>query len=203
MAEEPAGIWRRIKADPGHGPELVAQAAMAHYPPAARAWADRLRRTYPFATPDGLARLAARDHIRLARAAGAATVLGGPLGPLTGTAAVLAVQGRLVAHIAAAYEVEPRAADLLVLTGVHPSVEAAEAALAAAEKPGAPTTLWRAGVPLLRMLGGWTVLRAAARVLPGAAIVLGATAGARRMEALAADATRYYRRRPSRSLNRA
>src|SRR5262249_28202154 len=113
--EEHADVWRLVKADPGHGPEFLARAAIARYEPAARAWAAGLRRTYPTASPDGLARLAARDHVRLAQAAGVATALGGPLGVLTGTVAALALRARLVAHIAAAFEADPSAAELLML----------------------------------------------------------------------------------------
>jgi hypothetical protein len=47
------------------------------------------------------------------------------------------------------------------------------------------------------------VLKAAARIVPGVTIVLGANADARRIERLADRAIRHYRRIDNRSLNSA
>ncbi|MGC1210804.1 MAG: hypothetical protein WA890_05980, partial [Micromonospora sp.] len=67
--------WRAISArvldHPGFAPELLALAAVAALGPRARDWAEGLRAAYPDADPDGLARLAARRFVRLARAGGA------------------------------------------------------------------------------------------------------------------------------------
>lgn len=164
-------LWSRVRANPGYAPELLARSAVTIYGPVARAWVDRTRGTYPDAAPDALARL------------------------------VAALQARLTPHIAAAYGTDPahpdRAADLLVLTRVHPDAETARAALDSTEPTAAERALadvaWRAGVPLLRIFGGWAARRALARLVPGAALVWGATAGADALRGLAARAVLHYR----------
>ena len=150
--------------------ERAAQTAVERYGSAARTWATRLRTTYPRATPDGLARLAARDHVRLARATGAAAALAGPIGPAAGTGAVLAVQARLVVHVAAAYGVEPTGADILRLVNGAANLRSAS-------------------------------VRAVARLVPGAAVVLGALLDGRLLDRLATRAVQHYRSHSSRSFN--
>ncbi|AVT30866.1 hypothetical protein C6361_16795 [Plantactinospora sp. BC1] len=105
--------------------------------PEARAWADWVRATYPGATADGLVRLATRRYVRLAATGAALSTVTGLLAPLAELAAVTWAQAGLVLHLAAAHGHDPtgpeRAADVLVLTRVHPDLASARAALAAAE----------------------------------------------------------------------
>lgn len=162
--------------------ERLAQTAVQRYGSAARTWAASLRTTYPRATPDGLARLAARDHVRLARATGAAAALSGPLGPVLNTAAVLALQARLVVHVAAAYGVEPAEAEIRQLIST-------------------PATLRSASLnAVARLLPGAALVPGVALV-PGAALVLGPLADGRLLDRLATRAIDHYRSHPSRSFN--
>jgi len=195
-------LWARLRIDPGYAPELLAEAAVEAYGPQARAWVDRMRLVYPAATATALARLATAEHTRLAATTGGLSALANPLAPLAGAAGLAGLQARLVLRIAAAHGADPtapeRAIDLLVLTGVQPDAERAREALAAAGKPsqtqpGRSETLRRAGPPLVRTLTVWLGLRALARLVPGSAVALGATAGADATRALAARAVQHYR----------
>lgn len=204
VAAPPAA--RELLAHPGYAPELLALAAVGGLGPHARAWAERIRATYPAATPDGLARLATRRFTRLSAVCGAASAAAGLLAPVAELAAVAWTQAALVLHLAAAYGQDPthpdRAADLLVLTQVHSTDEVARAALAAARQAGdgddqpvhrAAEAAWRLAAPLAAHTSGWFALRLAARLLPGAA-VLAATAGdSAATERLAARALARYR----------
>jgi hypothetical protein len=196
----------RLFDHPGYAPELLALAAVDALGAGAQAWAERSRETYPAATPDGLARLAARRFVRLAGASGAASAAAGVFAPLAELAGVAWTHAGLVLHLAAAYGHEPthpdRAADLLVLTQVHPDDETARGALAAArEAPDAgdlplhraAEAGWRLAAPLAAQTGGWLALRLAARLLPGAAMLAAAAGNSAAAQRLAARAVVRYR----------
>ncbi|MEV4758781.1 hypothetical protein AB0J86_27290 [Micromonospora sp. NPDC049559] len=206
-AEPAPGLTARLLAHPGYAPELLATAAVESLGPGARAWAERVRTDYPSATPEGLARLATRRFVRIAGTGGAVSAGAGLLAPLAELVVVAWTQAGLVLHLAAAYGHEPthpdRAADLLVLTRVHPDDAAARDALAAAGRAGpegedaldrALEAAWRLGVPLAAQAGGWLALRAAARLLPGAAALAAAAGGTAVAQRLAARAVARYRR---------
>jgi hypothetical protein len=119
---------------------------------------------------------------------------------------VLWTQANLVLHLAAAYGRDPahpdRAAELLVLTRVHPDAESARAALTAAREADGPgeepwsrvaEAAWRLAAPLAAQAGGWLALRVASRLLPGAAVLAAAAGDAAAAERLAARATTAYR----------
>ncbi|WP_233257650.1 hypothetical protein [Micromonospora sp. S4605] len=196
----------RLVEHPGFAPELLALAAVEAIGPRARDWADRLRSAYPDASPDGLARLATRRFVRQAGAGGATAALAGAFAPLAELAAVLWTQANLVLHLAAAYGRDPahpdRAAELLVLTQVHPDAESARTALTAAraadgrgDEPWtrAVEAAWRLAAPLAAQAGGWLVLRLASRVLPGAAVLAAAAGDSAAAARLAARAVTRYR----------
>ncbi|MEU5949614.1 hypothetical protein ABZ793_29220 [Micromonospora sp. NPDC047465] len=206
---EPAlrGITSRVLGHPGFAPELLALAAVEVLGPRARDWAQGLRDAYPDAGADGLARLATRRFVRQAGAGGATAALAGLFAPLAELAAVLWTQANLVLHLAAAYGRDPahpdRAVELLVLTRVHPDAGSAKAALAAARAadgpgeapwPRAAEAAWRLAAPLAAQAGGWLALRAASRLLPGAAVLAAAAGDAAGAERLAARAISTYRR---------
>ncbi|MFI7647949.1 hypothetical protein ACIBTZ_17985 [Micromonospora sp. NPDC049460] len=206
---EPAlrGITSRVLGHPGFAPELLALAAVEVLGPRARDWAQGLRDAYPDAGADGLARLATRRFVRQAGAGGATAALAGLFAPLAELAAVLWAQANLVLHLAAAYGRDPahpdRAVELLVLTRVHPDAGSAGAALAAARAadgpgeapwPRAAEAAWRLAAPLAAQAGGWLALRAASRLLPGAAVLAAAAGDAAGAERLAARAISAYRR---------
>jgi hypothetical protein len=114
-------------------------------------------------------------------------------------------QAALVLDIAAAYGQDPtdprRAADLLVLTRVHPTHEAAADALAAALTPveaeagrSAAGAVRRLGMPIVAQVTGWFALRTVNRLLPGSAL-LAATLGARSSaEKLGTKAIAHFKR---------
>ncbi|MGS2617335.1 hypothetical protein ACVCAH_22835 [Micromonospora sp. LZ34] len=196
----------RLVEHPGFAPELLALAAVEAIGPRARDWADRLRSAYPDASPDGLARLATRRFVRQAGAGGASAALAGIFAPLAELAAVLWTQANLVLHLAAAYGRDPahpdRAAELLVLTQVHPDAEGARTALAAARAADGPgdepwprvaEAAWRLAAPLAAQAGGWLVLRLASRVLPGAAVLAAAAGDSAGAARLAARTVTSYR----------
>lgn len=202
--------WRTVAArivdHPGFAPELLAVAAVKELGPRARDWAERARGTYPEADADGLARLATRGFVRLARTGGALAAGAGLFAPAAELAAVLWIQANLVLHLAAVYGRDPgdpdRVAELLVLTQVHPDVGTARAALAAVRSASTPAdgpwphvaeAAWRLATPLAAQVGGWLGLRLASRLLPGAAVLAAAAGDAAAAERLAARATALYR----------
>jgi hypothetical protein len=185
-----------------------------HIGPQAQANLTWLRDTYPSATADGLARMATVRLVRQARTQGAVAGLLGPLAVLAETAVLLWTQTRLLLDVAAAYGRDPadpeRAAELLVLQGVHPDLATAHTALAAARQAAdqaadhgpdadgddgdrSPQLVARlvrvAGRALVRM----TAARRAARLVPGAGAALTAVLDGRATEQLAARATKFYR----------
>ncbi|WP_229705725.1 hypothetical protein [Micromonospora sonchi] len=196
----------RVLDHPGFAPELLALAAVDALGPRAGAWARRLRETYPRADGDGLARLATQRFVRQAAVGGATAALAGAFAPAVELVAVLWSQANQVLHVAAAYDRDPahpeRAAELLVLTQVHPDLTSARAALAAAraadgpgEAPGprAVEAAWRLAAPLTAQAGGWLALRLASRLLPGAAVLAAAAGDSAAAQRLAARAIATYR----------
>ncbi len=118
-------------------------------------------------------------------------------------------QARMVLHIAASYGVDPghpdRATDLLVLQEVHKYAESARLALGVAagrEKPGALLTgrgdtqvgrvLLKLGVRLAQMAGVKAAKRMFAKVIPGAAIILGTWANSSATTDLARRTRAHY-----------
>ena len=196
----------RVLDHPGFAPELLALAAVDALGPRAGEWARRLRETYPRADGDGLARLATQRFVRQAALGGATAALAGAFAPAVELVAVLWSQANLVLHVAAAYDRDPahpeRAAELLVLTRVHPDLTSARSALAAAlaadgpgEAPGprAVEAAWRLAAPLTAQAGGWLALRLVSRLLPGAAVLAAAAGGSAAAQRLAARAIAAYR----------
>uniref|UniRef100_A0A7L6BE48 EcsC family protein n=1 Tax=Micromonospora robiginosa TaxID=2749844 RepID=A0A7L6BE48_9ACTN len=211
MTRTPVEGWRavapRLRDHPGFAPELLALAAVDAIGPRARGWVAQVREAYPQADADGVARLATRRFVRMAGTGGGLAAGAGLFAPAAELAAVLWTQANLVLHMAAAYGHDPahpdRAAELLVLTSVHPDEGAARAALAAARAAGEPAdgpwgrvaeAAWRLATPVAAQAGGWLGLRLAARLLPGAAVLAAATGGTAAAERVAARAVGRYRR---------
>lgn len=169
--------WEAVRR-PGEPPERLAELAVAELGPRAAAWVDTLRRTYPDATPDQLARLAAWQATRRAWLLGAIEAAG-PGAALRLPATAL-VRAALVLRVAAAYGYDPtdarRASDLLHLLGLSEGA-----------------VWWPVGrsgvlVAVAARLVGRKVLARAVRTL--------AAVGEERdsLERLAHRAVRYYRR---------
>ncbi|EWM64595.1 hypothetical protein MCBG_01728 [Micromonospora sp. M42] len=119
-------------------------------------------------------------------------------------------QARLVLHVAAAYGADPthvdRATDLLVLQRVHKAAQTARLALGVAagrERAGAlfgsaadralGRVMLQLGVRLARMAGVRAAKRMFAKVVPGAAIVLGTWANSSATKELADRTRALYR----------
>jgi hypothetical protein len=162
-----------------------------------------LRETYPTATPEALARLAAQRFVRDARVQGTLAGLLGPVALFAESVGLALTHARLVLHVAAAYGADPtdprRAAELLVLQGVHADVRDAEAALADAQRP--PTTTVTPGRlaralsrPAGRSVFKIALARRASRLVPGAGAAVAALLDGRDAERLAARAVRHYRK---------
>ncbi|MGV9315714.1 hypothetical protein ACWDR0_26550 [Streptomyces sp. NPDC003691] len=161
-------LLRAGLADPEHLPEHLARFALRHTGPAAERSVTRVREENPGADPARLRALIVARGRRNTVAEGA--FVGGPfllLIPVAFCAALLN-QARTVLELAGLDGRDPtspeRAAELLVLMGVHPDTEAARRALAApgpAEPPRAaprrallrPAALWAVTVRMARLLG--------------------------------------------------
>ncbi|MEV4704551.1 hypothetical protein [Actinoplanes sp. NPDC049316] len=197
--------WARLIADPGHSPELLALAAVQTLGPQAQEWAERMRDAYPNATPDGLARLASQQFVRFGTVGSVFGAVAGSYAPLTLLGAAALAHAELSLHVAAAYGVDPadpaRAADLLLLTRVHPTREDAEAALVAAREhsyddSGITDALWRLGRMVAVHAGVWTVLRGVNRLFPGASLLAAVLTSRAAAHTVAARANLFYRQPP-------
>jgi hypothetical protein len=192
--QEPAGppgsLWARMKADPQYAPEHLALEAVRRLGPEAQRWADRAREEQPDLTPQALAQQAAKRFTTHARLSGAVSGATGLPGAVVDVGVLAWTQARMVLHMAAAYGVDPaapeRATDLLVLQRVHKVAGAARLALgvAAGRERAARLFLGSAGRPLggvmlrlsarlAQMAGVGAAKRMVAKVVPGAAVVLG------------------------------
>lgn len=180
-AVTPPPLWARLVADPGYATEHLAREAVRRLGPQARDWADRNRRRYPAATPDGLARLAVTEHVRTARRQGAGALLGGVAGSVAAVTLLARTQARLVLTVAAAYGHDPmseaRTREILDLLR-----------LPRLTQPGLVATL-NGG----RLVGAVLLRRLAARAIPLGAAVTGAIHSGRSTEAVAVRAVLAYR----------
>lgn len=208
-ATPPTGLWDRMRADPQYAPEHLALEAVRRLGPEARRWVERTRAEHPGIDPDGMAQLATRRFVGRARLSGAVSGAAGLPGAVVDVGVLAWTQARLVLHLAAAYGHDPehqdRATDLLVLQKVHKVAETARLALGVAagrERAGALLSrsggplgrvMLRLGVRLAQMAGIRAAKRMFAKVVPGAAIILGTWANSSATKDLAKRATELYR----------
>jgi hypothetical protein len=190
-----------LVADPGHAPELLALAAVQTIGPRAKDWAERHRDAYPNATEAGLARLATKQFTRFGTVAGVFGAVAGSYAPVALLGSSALAHAELVLHLAAAYGLDPtdekRAAELLVLTRVHPTQADAEEALTAARQPayeegGITDAAWRFGRMVATQVGGWAALRVVNRLFPGASLLVATTVSRNVVAALGTRAMRFY-----------
>lgn len=206
----PATLWDRMREDPQYAPEHLALEAVRRLGPEAVRWAGQARAEQPRATPDDLAEQAVRRFVNRARLSGAVSGAAGLPGAVIDVGVLAWTQARMVLHIAAAYGVDPlhadRAADLLVLQKVHKVAASARLALGVAagrERAGAlfggsgqapiGRVMLRLGVRLAQMAGVRAAKRMFAKVVPGAAIVLGTWANSSATKDLARRSREMYR----------
>lgn len=130
LERPPASLWERLRAEPDRAPEYIALAAAERFAPTAEEW---VRIAGPGQTPEQLARVAYKKHVRLARLEGGALGIGGALTAGPDLVALLWIQSRMLFYVAAAYGYDPRhpmrPAELLMLQGVYPTAAEARAAL--------------------------------------------------------------------------
>jgi hypothetical protein len=209
-AGPPGSLWARMKGDPQYAPEHLALEAVRRLGPEARRWAERTRAEQPGATPDAMARLAEKRFLNHARLSGAMSGATGLPGAVVDVGVLAWTQSRMVLHMAAAYGVDPaaqeRATDLLVLQKVHKVAESARLALGVAagrerasrlfassgDRPLTPVML-KLGARLAQMAGIRAAKRMFAKVIPGAAVVLGTWANSAATKDLARRTREYYR----------
>ncbi len=123
-------LWDRMLAEPDRAPEYIALAAAERFGPQAEEW---VRIAGPGHTPEQLARVAYKKHVRLARLEGGALGMGGVVTLAPDMVALLWIQSRMVFYIAAAYGYDPRhpmrPAEYLALQGLYDTPAEAREAL--------------------------------------------------------------------------
>jgi hypothetical protein len=210
QAAPPSTLWARMKADPQYAPEHLALEAVRRLGPEAQRWAERARLDQPAATPDALAQQVVRRFTNHARFSGAVSGATGLPGAVVDVGVLAWTQARMVLHVAAAYGADPtapdRATDLLVLQRVHKAAETARLALGVAAgrerasrlfstTAGQPLSgvMFKLGVKLAQMAGVRAAQRMVAKMVPGAAVVLGTWANSTATKELARRTTELYR----------
>lgn len=208
----PGSLWSRMKADPQYAPEHLALEAVRKLGPEAAQWAERTRSEHLDITDEELASLAVKRFTTLARISGAVSGATGLPGAVLDVGVLAWNQSRMVLHIAAAYGVDPaqgeRATELLVLQRVHKVAETARLALGVAAGRERASRLFdgagarplsgvmmRLGVRLAQMAGVRAAKRLFAKMIPGAAIVLGSWVNSSATKDLAVRAREMYRQR--------
>jgi hypothetical protein len=126
----PQRLWDRIIAEPDRAPEYIALAAAERFGPQAAEW---VRIAGPGHTPEQLARVAFKKHVRLSRLEGGALGVGGAITAAPDLVSLLWIQSRMVFYIAAAYGYDPnhpmRPAEYLALQGLYDTPAEAREAL--------------------------------------------------------------------------
>ena len=130
LERPPKRLWNRMLAEPDRAPEYIALAAAERFGPQAEEW---VRIAGPGHTPEQLARVAFKKHVRLARLEGGALGVGGAVTLAPDMVALLWIQSRMVFYIAAAYGYDPRhpmrPAEYLALQGLYDTPAEAREAL--------------------------------------------------------------------------
>ena len=158
-------------------------------------------------TPERLARVAYRKHVRLARLEGGALGVGGVLTAAPDVVALLWIQSRMVFYIAAAHGYDAnhpmRPAELLALQGVYPTPAEARQALDGMGKPMAQAMVEKAlagrendHLPrrLVKYVAKRMARRYAGRYVPLIGAPIGAMQNAGATKQLGRRALEYYAR---------
>ena len=207
----PEGLFDRMRADPVRAPEHLALAAVERFGPEAQAWIAEFRGRFPMVTDAHLATVTRTRFIRLSRYSGAVAGVAGGVGAVVDFGVLAWNQARMVIYLAAIYGEDPtsreRAAELLMLQNVHKVMGAAETALDIASRRAAPADLLKhsdrlrtgslvtLAVVLARMAGMKLAKKGLMKVIPFAAVPLGAMANASSTKNLADKAIAMYAHR--------
>jgi EcsC protein family len=200
----PKRLWDRILAEPDRAPEYIALAAAERFGPQAAEW---VRIAGPGHTPDELARLALKKHVRLARLEGGALGIGGAITAAPDLVALLWIQSRMVFYIAAAYGYDPehpmRPAEYLALQGLYDTPAEAREALDGVGKRMAQAMAERAlsgrrsdalHLKLAKYIAKRMARRYAGRLVPFIGAPLGAIQNGSATKQLGELALSYYAR---------
>jgi hypothetical protein len=90
LERPPRSLWNRLLAEPERAPEHIALAAAERFGPQAENW---VRVAGAGHTPERLAKVAYRKHVRLARLEGGVLGIGGAITAAPDVVALLALQG--------------------------------------------------------------------------------------------------------------
>jgi len=130
LERPPKRLWDSLLAEPDRAPEYIALAAAERFGPQAAEW---VRNAGAGHTPEELARIAFKKHVRIARLEGGALGVGGAITAAPDIVALLWIQSRMVFYMAAAYGYDPchpmRPAEYLALQGLYETPAEAREAL--------------------------------------------------------------------------
>ena len=197
----PDSLWERIRDEPDRAPEYIALFAAERFGPQAERWArdHRGRRS-----PEKLAKLAVKRHVRLARLEGGVLGIGGAFTAGPDLVALVWIQCRMVFFVAAAHGYDPnhpmRPAELLALHGLYETPAQAREALDGAGKRLAQAVVERSlmgrneavSTRLIKFAGKRIARRYAGRVIPFIAAPIGAVQNAAATKDLGRAALTYY-----------
>jgi len=204
LERPPQRLWNRILAEPDRAPEYIALAAAERFGPQAEEW---VRVAGAGHTPEELAHVAFKKHVRLARLEGGALGIGGIVTAAPDLVALLWIQSRMVFYIAAAHGYDPRhpmrPAELLALQGLYETPAAAREALDGVGKRMAQAMVERAlssrssnalHLRLAKYLAKRMARRYAARLVPFLGAPIGAIQNGNATRELGRLALDYYAR---------
>jgi hypothetical protein len=204
LERPPESLWRRLRAEPVRAPEYIALAAAERFAPAAEEW---VRIAGPGHTPEQLARVAYKKHVRLSRLEGGVLGAGGAITAAPDLVALLWIQSRMVFYVAAAYGYDPRhpmrPAELLAIQGFYETPEEARKALDGVGKLMAQAMVEKALTSrntdalhrrLVRYLARRFARRAASRYIPLIGAPIGAIQNGNATAEIGKLALAYYHR---------
>jgi hypothetical protein len=200
----PKRLWDRLLAEPDRAPEYIALAAAERFGPRAAEW---VRIAGPGHTPEELAQVAFKKHVRLARLEGGALGVGGAITAAPDLVALLWIQSRMVFYIAAAYGYDPthpmRPAEYLALQDLYDTpAEAREAldgvgkrmAVAMAERALSSRKSDALHLRLAKYIAKRLARRYAGRLIPFIGAPIGAIQNGSATKQLGERALSYYAR---------
>jgi EcsC protein family len=200
----PQRVWDRILAQPDRAPEIIALAAAERFGPQSAEW---VRIAGPGHTPEELARVAFKKHVRLARLEGGTLGIGGVITAAPDLVSLLWIQSRMVFYIAAAYGYDPnhpmRPAEYLALQGLYDTpAEAREAldgvgkrlAIAMAERTLLNRNTDALHLRLAKFIAKRMTRRYAGRLIPFIGAPIGAMQNGNATKQLGERALGYYAR---------
>jgi hypothetical protein len=204
ITRPPKRLWDRILAEPDRAPEYIALAAAERFGPQAAAW---VRDAGAGHTPEELARVAFKKHVRVARLEGGALGVGGVITAAPDIVALLWIQSRMVFYIAAAYGYDPchpmRPAEYLALQGLYDTPAQAREALDGVGKRMAQAMAERAlsqrhndalHLRLAKYIARRLARRYAGRLIPFIGAPIGAIQNGSVTKQLGERALKYYAR---------